>query len=359
MPVHPVHPDPEELAAWQAGDLPGPGGVRVETHVAGCADCARVVATVERARAALADLVEVELPAGLHERLTAAIEREAAAPAHAGAGDGDGLHVRRLTAATDGRDSVGARRRSAATADGDALEEDSAPIAEPIMLDGRRRGRRSPAGRRRIAALSAAAAVILLVVGLVPVLRHVGGRTVATQSAESGAATASGAAGESAPGSGSLPVFSAPDGYSGTALQSALAGDPDVRSAYQRAARGGSGPQPSARPVQPAPATPQFGSKSDSGDTTARSGGASGTTARSQALAGSQQVTCVANARNQAGDQGLQPAFFVNTVYRGRPATVLVTVRPGAPDQAELWAFPRDNCSAPPFAHDRVTVSPP
>ncbi len=72
MPVHPSHPDPEELAAWQAGDVSGPGGAHVEAHVAGCADCAGRVAAVERGRAALAGLAEVEPPAGLHGRLAAA-----------------------------------------------------------------------------------------------------------------------------------------------------------------------------------------------------------------------------------------------------------------------------------------------
>jgi hypothetical protein len=358
VPVDPVHPDPEELAAWQAGDLPGRGGVRVEAHVAGCADCARVVATVERGRAALADLVEVELPTGLHERLASAIQREAVAidreaAAPAGVGDGDGVHERHLVAAADGVDGEGERRSAAAAARGDALD-DSAPIAEPIMLDGRRHGRRSPAGRRRIAVLSAAA-VILLVVGLVPVLRHLGGQTVATQGAGSGAATAPGAAREST--LEALPVFPAPEGYSGTALQSALASDPAARSAYQRAASGVPGAQPLTRDGRSAPVNPQL--KSDSGDDAAGPSGGSEATAGAQALAGSQKVACVMSAQSSAGDQSLRPAFFVDTVYRGRPATVLVMVRPGAPDRAELWAFPRDNCSAPPFAHDRVTVSPP
>lgn len=310
MPVHPVHPDPEELAAWQAGDLSGPGSAHIEAHVVGCADCARVVASVQRGRAALAELVEVDLPAGLHERLIIAVERE------------------------------------------------TAPVAEPIRLDGRRRGRRSHAGRRRIAVLSAAAAVVLLVVGLVPLLRHGGGQTVATQRAERGTATASGAAG-GATATGTWPFFSAPDGYSGTALRSALAGDPATRSAYRQAAGGASGAQPSARLGQSGPVAPQADSGGGSSGGTKGSSGAAGSTAAPQALTGVQQGTCVASARNQAGDQGLRPAFFVNTVYRGRPATVLVTVRSGAPDHADLWAFPRDNCSAPPFAHDPVTVSPP
>src|SRR6266542_2071613 len=305
VPVHPTHPDPEELAAWQAGDLSGPGDARVEAHVSGCRDCAGLLAAVERGRAALAglaELAEVEPPAGLHERLAAAIEREAAASTPAGAGDG---------------------HRAAAAANGDGLGE-SASISEPIPLDGRRRGRRSPGGRRRIAVLSTAAALI-------------------------------------------LPVVSAPDGYSGTALQSALVGNPEVRSAYRAAA--GAGPRQFSGSGQPGTATPKLDSGGASGGTAKGSGGAGsgsgsgdagGGTAGAQAQSSLQQSACVTSARAQAGDQGLQPAFFVNpTVYRGRAATVLVTVRLGAPDQADLWAFPLDNCSAQPFAHDPVTVTPP
>jgi hypothetical protein len=213
VPVHPSHPDPEELAAWQAGDLSGPGGAHVEAHVAGCADCAGRVAAVERGRAALAGLAEVEPPAGLHTRLAAAIEHEAAAPTLAGAGDGPrerrltgepgGAEERRVAAAGPGTDGRKGRRQAAAT-DGDGLGE-SGPVAEPIPLDGRRRGRRSPSGRRRIAALSTAAALILLVVGLVPLLRHGGGQTVATPGAGRGAGATSRAFGGSA--QGWLPVF--------------------------------------------------------------------------------------------------------------------------------------------------------
>jgi hypothetical protein len=352
VPVHPAHPDPEELAAWQAGDLPGPGSAHIEAHVAGCADCARVLASVQRGRAALAELVEVDPPAGLHERLITAVERETAVPAPAG---GNATHGRRSTAAaqTDG----GQERRSAAAAGGDGLGE-SAPTAEPIRLDRRRRGRRSHVGRRRIAVLSAAAAVVLLVVGLVPLLRHGGGQTMATQRAERGAATASGDAG-GATATGNWPLFSAPNGYSGTALRSALASDPDTRSAYRRAASGASDAQAAPRLGPSAPVAPHANSNGGSSGGTKGSSGTARSTAAPQALTGVQQDACVTSARNQAGDQGLRPAFFVSTVYRGQPATVLVTVRSGAPDHADLWTFPLDGCSAPPLAHDRVIVSPP
>ncbi len=45
MPDHPVHPDREELAAWQAGASADPERARTEAHLAGCADCAGAVAS--------------------------------------------------------------------------------------------------------------------------------------------------------------------------------------------------------------------------------------------------------------------------------------------------------------------------
>ncbi len=330
MSVHPVHPDPEQLAAWQAGDLGGRDGARIEAHVAGCTVCAGTVATVQRGRAALADLGEPDLPAGLHERLAVAIERERAASVEA---TGNGARDR-------GRD--GAR------------------VAEPIPLDSRRGRRRAGAqgrrpDRRRVALLSTAAAVMLLVAGLFPLVRYITGGSNATQTASrpSAASQASGAAGSNATGgTAAVPVFSAPGGYSGVALQSALRSDPNARAAYQRAANapaaqrsnagGESGP-----PTEAAP----FGGSKESNGSAADSGDA--------AKSGVQQAACLAAARTQAGDQSLRPAFFVTTVYHGRAATVLVTAREGAADQADLWAFPRGNCSAPPFAHEQVTVQAP
>jgi hypothetical protein len=347
VPFDPTHPDPEQLAAWQAGDLAGPHGAQVEAHVAGCAACAGLVAMAERGRSALAGLAEVEPPAGLHQRLAAAVKRELEVGdwirGHHGLADGDGLEE---------------RRPAAAAAEADGLGK-SAPVAEPIPLATRHR-RSRPRDRRLVALLSTAAAVILLVAGLVPLLRHGGGQTAVTADRGTTAAPNALAGGGAA---GSLPVFSAPGGYSGSALQSALVGDPQARSAYQRAAGG------SATSAGPKSVGPQF-SGSGAGEKSTTSGGSAADSATGRSASGSaaapaagpaglQQGICVATARNQARDQGLRPAFFVDTVYRGRPASVLVTVRPGASDQADLWAFPRGNCSSPPFAHDPVKVTPP
>lgn len=308
MSDHPVHPDREELAAWQAGALAEPVRTRIGTHLADCAECAAAVSAVEVARAALATLEEPELPPGLHERIAAVIEQEAAMLAPAPA---------------------------------------PAPASGPAPAT-IRSGRRAARPRRRlwvwrgqVAALSAAAALVLLVAGLVPVLRHVGGGG----GQASGGATASrsertpGAAAPNVPGQRggvtALPEFDAPGGYSGTRLRAAVASDPAVRDAYARAGR---------------PIAPNAGGGSAGSTDKGLSAQSAPTTEKQQA--------CLAQVGAKTSEQ-LYPVFFVETVYQGRPATVLVTRSASAPDQAELWAFPRGDCSKAPFASEQVRVRAP
>jgi len=304
VPDHPAHPDHEELATWQAGALVEPASGRIVAHLAGCADCAAVVSAVERGRTALAGLEEPELPPGLHERLAAAIEREAAARALE-------------------RAATGTHRRAGRA---------------------RRRWSWSP----RVAALSAAAALVLLVAGLVPVLRHAGGD--ASTQLSGGAAVSRP---EGAPNAaGALPVFAAPGGYSGSSLRSAVAGDPAVRDAYARAAGA------EARAASPSAASGSAGA--DRASPSSAHGGpqSEGLAAGRDATAGVDQPACLGQVRARTSEE-VRAAFFVDTVYQGRPATVLVTRRAAAPDQAELWAFPRGDCSTAPFASERVQIPPP
>jgi len=79
----PDHPDHEQLAAFQAGDVDRRERLDVEAHLAGCASCAELVASVGHARASLALLEEPDLPPGLHDRLAVAV---AAEPTPAAAG---------------------------------------------------------------------------------------------------------------------------------------------------------------------------------------------------------------------------------------------------------------------------------
>ena len=74
----PDHPDHEQLAAFQAGDVDRRERLDVEAHLAGCTSCAELVASVGRARASLALLEEPDLPPGLHDRLAAAVDAEPA-----------------------------------------------------------------------------------------------------------------------------------------------------------------------------------------------------------------------------------------------------------------------------------------
>jgi anti-sigma factor RsiW len=73
----PDHPDHEQLAAFQAGDVDRRERTDVEAHLAGCPSCAELVASVGRARGSLALLEEPDLPPGLHDRLAAAVSAEA------------------------------------------------------------------------------------------------------------------------------------------------------------------------------------------------------------------------------------------------------------------------------------------
>jgi hypothetical protein len=312
VPDHPVHPDREELAAWQAGALAEPAGAKVQAHLTGCAECTAVVEAVEGARMALAGLAEPELPPGLHERLAAAV--------------------------------------------GQAIDRETA-VRGPASAAGTRGGaaRRRWAWNARAATVGAAAALVLLVAGLVPVLRHFSGGSGAQGS---GVATAS-RSGAVPPGAAALPEFSAPGSYSGEALRAAVAANPAVRDAYARAgagagagggggAAGGGGASGSAG--RSAPAAPNAAQ----GETQLQKGGS----ARDAGRPAVDQQACLAWAR-AASSEDLRPAFLVDTVYQGRQATVLVTRSTGSPDQAMLWAFPRGDCSGPPFASERVQVPSP
>jgi hypothetical protein len=170
----PDHPDPEQLAAFQAGDGDRRQRTQVAAHVAGCPSCAEVVAEVRQARARLTLLGEPDLPVGLHGRLAAAVDAEAA------------------------RAGPPARR---------------------------------PAWYRRPAAWGSAAAVILLVALVVPLLnrpdnltRAGGGAATETQAPQFGAAD-----------TGGLPLLRLGGEVSAQRLRAALAGDPTARQAYRRA----------------------------------------------------------------------------------------------------------------------------
>jgi anti-sigma factor RsiW len=190
----PDHPDHERLAAFQAGDGDRRQRADVEAHLAGCPSCAEVVASVQEARSRLALLEEPALPPGLHDRLAAAVEAEAARAAP----DGPAPRYRRRPA--------------------------ERPAARPV-----------PWYRRPVA--WGAAAALLLTALIVPFLDRSGGsRTTAgggsaADSAQE-AATASGAA------AGSLPVLHLPGEVSAATVRSELAAGSQAKAALDSAAAG-------------------------------------------------------------------------------------------------------------------------
>jgi Putative zinc-finger len=282
----PHHPDHEQLAAFQAGDGDRRQRADVEAHLAGCRSCAEVVESVGQARRRLALLEEPALPPGLHQRLVAAVEGEAATPA------------------TDGP-APWYRRRPA-----------ERPQARP-----------TPWYRRPVA--WGAAAALLLAALVVPFLdRSSGDLTTAgraTDDSAQEAATAGGAA-----DAGSLPLIRIPGEVSAATVRSRLAADSQARAALESA-----GGAPGAQAATP---------RASQGAGPATQAG----TANLQPC-----LPAAARAADPATTP-LRPAFFIQGSYRGREATILVTTSTGQPGRVDLWVFPRDNCSSPPLATERV-----
>jgi hypothetical protein len=280
------HPDREQLAAWQAGELGEPDRGRTAAHLAGCGACASVVADLERARHGLAMLVEPDLPAGFHGRLLAAVEREAPRPA---------------------RTVAPARRRNP--------------------------------WRSRPATWAAAAALLLFMVGAVGLVNLVDrNRADTTASAPAsrqedagggGAATAQPPAAAAA--DGPLPVIRLSGEFSPDRLPEAFVADSSVR---------GSQPLSSSGATRAAPQQGTYGERTDN-----------------QTKRPADQQACVDRAAAQAGGATLEPSFFVDTLYQGKPARVLVATVAGAPGQARYFVFPPGDCSGPPVAQGQGSAT--
>ncbi|HEV8164075.1 MAG TPA: hypothetical protein VGR74_06455 [Actinomycetota bacterium] len=196
---------------------------------------------------------------------------------------------------------------------------------------------RRPAWYRRPATWGAAAAALLLAALVVPLLHR---PDVLTGGAGGGAGAGGGQAQEApAPAAGGadkstaagLPVLRLGGEVTAKRLRAALASNPVAMRAYRRAVAGGGEQRlhgaatPESRPA-PAPAAPS-------------------TTAPPQ--------PCLAAATARAG-RPLVPAFLVEGNWQGRPATMLVTSDAGDPNRADLFVFPRGDCSGPPLATERL-----
>jgi hypothetical protein len=289
------HPDTEQLAAFQAGDGDRRQRADVEAHLAGCPSCRELVASVERARGRLALLEEPDLPPGLHDRLAAAVEAEAA------------------------------------RVEADAAREASAQA--PSRL------RRPLSWYRRPVAWGAAAALLLAALVAVPLLDR--SSELSTASGGAGGGQAAQESGGDTAAAGAIPVLRIPGEVSAAAIRARLATDSRARAALEGA--------PASPPGTPAaPKQPQQGA-----DSTSEGFGSSAATPQT----GSASAPACLTAATAAADPALRPltpAFFVEGAYKGRQATILVTTSAAQPGRADLWVFPRNDCSAAPLATERV-----
>jgi hypothetical protein len=69
------------------------------------------------------------------------------------------------------------------------------------------------------------------------------------------------------------------------------------------------------------------------------------------------QQACVDRAAAQAGGATLEPSFFVDTLYQGKPARVLVVTVAGTPGQVRYFVFPPGDCSGPPVAQGQGSAT--
>jgi Putative zinc-finger len=313
------HPDHEQLAAFQAGDGDRRQRAGVEAHLAGCPSCAELVASVERARGHLALLEEPDLPPGLHDRLAAAVEAEVAETAGSAAARPPSRLRRPALRSAEAGVGAGAEagRRAGSPAGG--------------------RGRPLPWYRRPVA-WGAAAALLLAALVAVPLLNpstDLGTAGGGQAAQEAGGDTAAG-------GAGNLPVLRIPGEVTAAAIRDRLATDVRARSALEGAPVSPPGTQ------RAAPSQPQQGADSTT------EGLRSSAPAPQAGSASVSACLVAATAAAKPAIRPLTPAFFVEGTYKGRPATVLVTTSTTPPGRADLWVFPRNDCSSAPLDTERL-----
>jgi hypothetical protein len=333
----PDHPDREQLAAFQAGDGDRRQRAEVEAHLAGCPSCAEVAASVEQARRRLAVLEEPALPPGLHDRLAAAVEAEAAQPAPA---NGPARWYRRRAAGRPHIHPTPERPHAQPREGSRARPSPERPSARPTPE--RSPARPAPWYRRPVA--WAAAAALLLAALIVPFLdRSSGNLTTAGGSSRSSqeAATAGGAA-----DADRIPVIRIPGEASAATVRSRLTTDSRARNALDSAGA------PGAQAVTPR-ASQGAGPGTQSPD---QAGGGYRSSAQAPPAGTTSLQPCLpaATAAADPAARPLRAAFFIQGTYRGREATILVTTSTGEPGRVDLWVFPRDNCSSRPLATEQV-----
>ena len=286
----PDHPDHEQLAACQAGDVDRRERLDVEAHLAGCASCAELVASVGHARASLALLEEPDLPSGLHDRLAAAVDAE------------------------------------------------PGPVAAGRAATPARRARRPavPWYRRPVAWGAAAA---LLVAALVIPFLNQSGPNVTTAGSDTGAAGGAREAATPAPSAAAnLPVFRVQGEVTADTVRRRLASDSRAKAALDSAA---------SRTPQAATGQGERTFSPDAGGSTAEAPQSAGDPQLQSCLP-------AATAAADPAIRPLAPAFFIEGTYQGRAATILVTTSTPQPNRVDLWVFPRNSCSSPLLATKRV-----
>ena len=334
----PDHPDHEQLAAFQAGDGDRRQRAQVEAHLAGCPSCAEVVASVEQARSQLALLAEPTLPPGLHDRLAAAVDAEAAHPAVDGPAR---WHLRQATERFYAHPAPGPQP----AADSGQAASGPHPASEPRPAAGRPgRAAERPGGvrtmpwYRRPVAWGAAAALLLAAL-VVPFLDRSSGNLTTTSGG-------SGSAQEAATTAASPPIFRVPGEVSAATVRSRLASDSRAKAALDSATG-------AAAPAGTPSASQGASGAARSPDQADRSFG-SGAPAPQAAPADLGPCLPAATADADPATRPLRPAFFIEGTYQGRAATILVTSSMGQPGRVDLWVFPRDVCSSAPLATERV-----
>jgi hypothetical protein len=216
-------------------------------------------------------------------------------------------------------------------------------LAAAVATEATRAGRpaRRPAWYRRPAAWGAAAAAILLAALVVPLLTQPDSLTTAGGGAGGGAEqeapSMAGGADTGATAAG-LPVLRLGGEVTAGRVRRALASDPTAMRAYRRATA------TAAEDGLKGGATTDGRQAAPPGAATASSTAAPSTTA---------PQPCLAAATAEAS-RPLVAAFLVEGDYQGRPATVLVTTVAGDPDRADMWVFPRGDCSGAPLATERL-----
>jgi hypothetical protein len=343
----PDHPDQEQLAAYQAGDVDRRERLDVEAHLAGCPSCAELVASVGRARGSLDVLEEPDLPAGLHDRVAAAVEAEVAAASEAGAGaagaePGVGRIGSRQRAGSrngsrsersgtwrrsgsrqPGSGQPGLRQPPGAGRSGQPSESEPSGAADPE----RRVLRPAPWYRRPVA--WGAAAALLLAALVVPFLTQSGVRTTAGTDTGAGGAAQEAASPQGQVAAGNLPVFRVQGEVTADTVRERLAADPRAQAALDSAGTPGA---------------------------TDQDQGAFRSSAQAPQADTPQRQSCLpaASAAADPATRPLVPAFFIEGTYKGRDATILVTTSTPQPSRVDLWVFPRDNCTSPLLATKRV-----